>query len=74
MDARSCCFSPTAWIQPGNFKTNNLSVMDVMDRATREDVMIYAIGLESRMPYGRRQAPIGGGGLDRRVRRRAAAE
>ena len=48
---------------PGNFKTNNLSVMDVMDRATREDMMIYAIGLESRMPYGRRQAPIGGGGL-----------
>jgi VWFA-related protein len=48
---------------PGNFKTNNLSVMDVMDRATREDMMIYAIGLESRMPYGRRQAPIGGGGF-----------
>jgi VWFA-related protein len=48
---------------PANFKTNNLSVMDVMDRATREDMMIYAIGLESRMPYGRRQAPIGGGGF-----------
>ena len=48
---------------PGNFKTNNLSVMDVMDRATKEDVMIYAIGLESRLPYGRRQAPLGGGGL-----------
>ena len=48
---------------PGNFKTNNLSVMDVMDRATREDMMIYAIGLESRMPYGRRQAPVGGGGF-----------
>ncbi len=48
---------------PGNFKTNNLSVMDVLERATKEDVMIYAIGLESRMPYGRRQAPLGGGGL-----------
>ncbi len=34
-----------------------------MDRATKEDVMIYAIGLESRMPYGRRQAPLGGGGF-----------
>jgi len=45
---------------PGNFKTNNLSVMDVMERATKEDVMLYAIGLESRMPYGRRQAPLGG--------------
>ena len=48
---------------PMNFKTNNLSVMDVMERATKEDVMLYAIGLESRMPYGRRQAPLGGGGL-----------
>ena len=48
---------------PMNFKTNNLSVMDVMERATKEDVMLYAIGLESRMPFGRRQAPLGGGGL-----------
>ena len=48
---------------PGNFKTNNLSVMDVMERATKEDVMLYAIGLESRMPYGRTQAPLGGGGF-----------
>jgi VWFA-related protein len=46
--------------QPGNFKTNNLSVMDVVDRATRDDMMIYAIGLEGGIPYGRRQAPIGG--------------
>ena len=44
---------------PGNFKTNNLSVMDVMERATKDDVMLYAIGLESRMPYGRRQSPLG---------------
>ncbi len=48
---------------PGNFKTNNLSVMDVMERATKEDVMLYAIGLESRLPYGRAQAPLGGGGF-----------
>ena len=46
---------------PGNFKTNNLSVMDVMERATKEDVMLYAIGLESRLPYGRRQSPLAGG-------------
>jgi VWFA-related protein len=49
---------------PMNFKTNNVSVMDVVERATREDMMVYAIGLESRMPYGRRQSPLpGGGGL-----------
>jgi Ca-activated chloride channel homolog len=47
---------------PMNFKTNNVSVMDVVDRATREDMMVYAIGLESRMPYGRRQSPMAGGG------------
>jgi Ca-activated chloride channel family protein len=44
---------------PGNLKTNNLSVMDVMERGQKEDVMIYAIGLESRMP----PATVGGGGL-----------
>jgi len=45
---------------PGNFKTNNLTLMDVMDRGQREDVMVYAIGLESRTtPTG------GGGGLQR---------
>jgi VWFA-related protein len=42
---------------PGNLKTNNLTLMDAMERAQREDVMVYAIGLESRMP------PMGGGGL-----------
>lgn len=46
---------------PGNFKTNNVSVMDVVERATREDMMVYAIGLESRLPYGRRQSPLAGG-------------
>ena len=42
--------------QPGNFKLNNLSVMDVMKRAQEEDVMIYAIGLAGS------GASIGGGG------------
>jgi VWFA-related protein len=32
---------------PMNFKFNNLSVMDVMERAQRENVMVYAIGLAS---------------------------
>jgi Ca-activated chloride channel family protein len=51
--------------QPMNFKTNNVSVMDVVERATRDDMMVYAIGLESRMPYGRRRSPLpGGGGFD----------
>jgi VWFA-related protein len=47
---------------PINFKTANISVMDVLDRATRDDTMIYTIGLESSMPYGRRQAPLPVGG------------
>jgi VWFA-related protein len=41
---------------PMNFKFNNLSVMDVMKRAQEENVMVYAIGLESR------SAPGGGSG------------
>ena len=40
---------------PGNFKTNNLTQIDAMEHAQREDVMVYAIGLESRTP------PMGGG-------------
>ncbi len=47
---------------PGNFKTNNLNYMDIMERATREDVMVYAIGLEATLPYIRRQAPTPGMG------------
>jgi VWFA-related protein len=35
---------------PMNFKLNNLSLMDVMERAQRENVMVYAVGLESTMP------------------------
>ena len=47
---------------PMNFKFNNQSVMDVMDRAQRENVMVYAIGLESRgMPTGGRGGLSGGG-------------
>ena len=42
---------------PGNLKTNNLTLMDAMERAQREDVMVYAIGLESRTP------PAMGGGM-----------
>jgi Ca-activated chloride channel homolog len=44
---------------PGNLKTNNLTLMDVMERGQKEDVMVYAIGLESRMP------PMAGGGMSR---------
>jgi Ca-activated chloride channel family protein len=33
---------------PGNFKFNNLSFMDIMKRAQQTDVMVYAVGLEGR--------------------------
>lgn len=42
---------------PGAMRFNNATLMDVMGRAQREDVMIYAIGLESRM------APAPGAGV-----------
>ena len=48
---------------PMNFKFNNQSVMDVMDRAQRENVMVYAIGLESRGMPGGGRGGFGGGGL-----------
>lgn len=35
---------------PGNFKFNNLSFMDISRRAQQSDVMVYAIGLESSGP------------------------
>ena len=41
---------------PGNFKLNNMSFMDVQRRAQEADVMVYAIGLEGR------DAAVGGGG------------
>jgi Ca-activated chloride channel family protein len=42
---------------PGNFRLNNLSFMDVMRRAQESDVMVYAIGLEGRA------TTLGGGGF-----------
>lgn len=50
--------------QPMNFKFNNVSLPDVMTRAKQEDIMVYAVGLESRVPFGNRRAPLPGrGGL-----------
>ena len=48
---------------PMNFKFNNQSIMDVMDRAQRENVMVYAIGLESRGTPGGSRGGYGGGGF-----------
>jgi VWFA-related protein len=50
--------------EPGNFKMNNVSHKDAQSRAQRDDVMVYAVGLEGRVPYGGRRAPLPGrGGL-----------
>jgi VWFA-related protein len=38
---------------PANMRFTNSNVMEVMTRGQREDVMVYAIGLESRTPPGR---------------------
>jgi Ca-activated chloride channel homolog len=46
---------------PMNFKFNNLSVMDVIERAQREEVMVYAIGLSSSGPASFRRGGFGGG-------------
>ena len=46
---------------PGNFKFNNLSFMDISRRAQQSDVMVYAIGLESSGPP--RMGGMGGGGF-----------
>jgi Ca-activated chloride channel family protein len=48
---------------PQNFKLNNMSFMDIMLRAQRSDVMVYAIGLESR-GYGGGGGGMGGGGIN----------
>jgi Ca-activated chloride channel homolog len=45
---------------PMNFKMNNRSIMDVMRRAQQENVMVYAIGLQSTIL---RRPGVGGGGL-----------
>jgi VWFA-related protein len=57
---------------PGNGRSTNISLKEVMERAREEDVMVYAVGLAGRMPmrrggggYGGRGgygAPSGGGG------------
>jgi Ca-activated chloride channel family protein len=46
---------------PLNFSNNNVSLKDAMKRAQREDVMVYAIGLEGQVPFGNRRAPLAGG-------------
>ncbi len=43
---------------PGNFKFNNMSFMDISRRAQMSDVMVYAIGLASTGP-----PRLGGGGF-----------
>ena len=48
---------------PMNFKVNNLTLMDVMERAQRENVMVYAIGLEGAMPSGGGRRGGAGGGF-----------
>jgi VWFA-related protein len=45
---------------PMNFSMRNVSLPDVMERSQKEDVMVYAIGLESVVPWGNRRAPLGG--------------
>ena len=50
---------------PISFKKANKSVMDVVERATRDDAMVYAIGLEGTLGGVRPQSGmgVGGGGL-----------
>jgi VWFA-related protein len=44
-----------------NFSGNNVSLKGAMKRAQEEDVMVYAIGLESEVPFGNHRAPMPGG-------------
>ena len=48
---------------PMNLRLNNRTVMDVMQRAQQENVMVYAIGLESTMPAPNRGTFGGRGGM-----------
>ena len=48
---------------PMNFKLNNLTLMDVMERAQKENVMVYAIGLEGTMPHGAQRGGFRRGGF-----------
>lgn len=45
---------------PGNFKLNNLSFMDIARRAQQSDVMVYAIGLQSSEPVRTSGGSFGG--------------
>jgi len=44
---------------PANMSNMNVTLKEAIDRARREDVMVYAIGLWGRNPAGRRR-PMGG--------------
>jgi VWFA-related protein len=47
---------------PGNFRFDNRSIMDVMRRAQQENVMVYAVGLQSTLVQpGARGGGFGGG-------------
>jgi Ca-activated chloride channel family protein len=50
---------------PMNFRLDNRSVMDVMRGAQQEDVMVYAIGLQSTLSGGRPAGGFGGMGSQR---------
>jgi Ca-activated chloride channel family protein len=45
---------------PGNGRSTNISLKDVMERAREEDVMVYAVGLAGRMPMRRSGGGYGG--------------
>jgi Ca-activated chloride channel family protein len=47
---------------PGNGRSTNISLKDVMERAREEDVMVYAVGLAGRMPMRRGGGGYGGRG------------
>jgi Ca-activated chloride channel homolog len=54
---------------PGNFKLNNTSILDVIDRAQRDNVMVYAVGLAStEVPGLRGRGGFGGFGGGRTLR------
>jgi len=42
---------------PGNRRPTNIRLKDVMERARKEDVMVYAVSLVGRAPMGRQQKP-----------------
>jgi VWFA-related protein len=45
---------------PGNMRTDNRSMGDVMRRAQQDDVMVYAIGLQTTVLRGRGGGGVGG--------------